>query len=91
MRNDYPYRRQAFYEDPESVSVEKIKEAIGVVQNTNPELLKYEAVDTVLSYPVKRVCRLNELTTIDIIKDYGIMLSRIGHPFDFVDDKGQGE
>lgn len=77
---------QSFYEDPKSVSAERIKEAIGVVQSTNPELMKYEAVDAVLSYSVKRVCRLNELTTIDIIKEYGIMLSRIGHPFDFVDD-----
>lgn len=82
---------KAFYEKPESVSAEAVKTAISVVQNTNPVLMNYKAVDAVLSYPVKRVCRLNELTTIDIIKDYGIMLSRIGHPFDFIDDKGQGE
>ena len=39
--------------------------------------------DTAISFPVRRICRLNELTTIDIIKEYGIMLSRIGQPFDF--------
>lgn len=82
---------KAFCENPESVPAEEIKTAIGVVQGANPELMHYEAVGTMLSYPVKRICRLNELTTIDIIKEYGIMLSRIGHPFDFLGDKGSEE
>ena len=77
---------KSFYENPGSVSMDTIKEAVSVVQNTDPVLMNYEAVDDVLVFPVKRVCRINELTAIDIIKEYGTMLSRIGHPFDFIDD-----
>lgn len=47
-------------------------------------LKNYTISNNKLSYPLQRICRLNELTTIDIVKDYGIVLSRIGHPFDFL-------
>lgn len=77
----------AFFEDSNSTPALEVQKAITEMKSTDPALMEYESVGTGLSYRVKRVCRLNELTTIDIIKEYGIMLSRIGHPFDFVDDK----
>lgn len=30
------------------------------------------------------ITRLNELNTIDLLKEYGNMSSRVGHPFDFM-------
>lgn len=44
---------------------------------------KFDSIEIAISFPVRRIARLNELTTIDIVKEYGIALSRIGHPFDF--------
>ena len=44
---------------------------------------KFDNAEIAIAYPVQRIARLNELITIDIVKEYGIALSRIGHPFDF--------
>lgn len=77
---------QKFWEDPSSVSSEDACKAHIQLDKINPNLKEYDTLDTIISFPVKRLCRLNELTTIDIIKEYGVMLSRIGHPFDFVND-----
>jgi hypothetical protein len=77
---------QKFWDDPCSVSVEDAYKAHTVLEGIDPNLKKYDSIDTIVSFPVKRMCRLNELTTIDIIKEYGTMLSRIGQPFDFADN-----
>ncbi|MBQ2830736.1 MAG: hypothetical protein IJF15_06955 [Oscillospiraceae bacterium] len=77
---------QKFWDDPSSVSSEDACKAYVKLDKIDPNLKEYDAFDTIVSFPVKRICRLNELTTIDIIKEYGVMLSRIGHPFDFVSD-----
>lgn len=76
---------QKFWNDPSSVSIEDAHKAHTVLESVEPNFKKYDATGTIISFPVKRICRLNELTTIDIIKEYGVMLSRIGQPFDFVD------
>lgn len=47
------------------------------------DFLKNTTIDQIPVTTVRRIARLNELTTIDIVKEYGIALSRIGHPFDF--------
>ncbi len=77
---------QRFWEDPSSVPCEAAHNAQDQLDRIDPSLKEYEALDNRVLFPVKRVCRLNELTTIDIIKEYGIMLSRIGHPFDFANN-----
>ena len=77
---------QKFWEDPSLVPVEDACKAHVILDDIDPNLKKYESVDDLITFSVKRICRLTELTTIDIIKDYGNMLSRIGQPFDFVDN-----
>ena len=77
---------QKFWDDTSSVSQEDAHKAYNALEGIDADLKKYDIIDTIISFPVKRICRLNELTTIDIIKEYGVVLSRIGQPFDFTDD-----
>ena len=77
---------QKFWEDSSLVSVEDARRAHAILDNIDPNLKKYDYIDNFITFPVKRICRLTELTTIDIIKNYGNMLSRIGQPFDFIDN-----
>lgn len=77
---------QKFWDNAASVSAEEVCKAYAALDDIDPDLKKYEFVGGCISFPVKRICRLNELTTIDIIKGYGAMLSRIGQPFDFTDN-----
>ena len=78
---------QKFWDDTSSVSQADANKAYNVLEGIDADLKKYDnIIDTIISFPVKRICRLNELTTIDIIKEYGVVLSRIGQPFDFTDD-----
>ena len=77
---------QKYWDDPSSVEVEEAFNAHNVLKCVGADLKKYDTFDNVISFPVKRICRLNELTTIDIINEYGVMLSRIGQPFNFADD-----
>jgi len=69
-------------QDPD-ITKEDAHAAYEVLLEEEPFLKKYEIVDGKLFYPVQRICRLDELTAVDIVKEYGITLSRIGHPFDF--------
>ncbi|SHH68854.1 hypothetical protein [Desulfosporosinus lacus] len=69
--------------DPE-ISDEAAKAAYETLLNEDSFLKNQTVSDNKLCFPVQRICRLNELTTIDIVKEYGIVLSRIGHPFDFL-------
>lgn len=75
-----------FWEDTSVVSVESAHDANTALEGVDPNLKRFESIDMLMSFPVKRLCRLSELTTIDIIKEYGVMLSRIGQPFDFIND-----
>lgn len=65
------------------VSAEDAKAAYKYLESLDPNLKKFDPAGVAISFPVRRIARLNELTTIDIVKEYGIALSRIGHPFDF--------
>lgn len=65
------------------ISAEDAKAAYEYLESLDPNLKKFDTAGVVISFPVRRIARLNELTTIDIVKEYGIALSRIGHPFDF--------
>ena len=69
-----------------SVSARDAKDAYGFLESLDPNLKKYDSVGIAISFPVSRIARLSELMTIDIVKEYGIVLSRIGHPFDFSGD-----
>ena len=74
---------EKYWEDPSSIDIEKAHTAHLELDKIDSNLKTYTFDGNTLSFPIKRVCRLNELTTIDIIKEFGVMLSRIGHPFDF--------
>ena len=74
---------QRFWAGSSLVSAEEAYKAHVMLDDINPNLKKYDFVENQITYNVKRICRLTELTTIDIIRDYGNMLSRIGQPFDF--------
>ena len=73
------------------VAAEDAKVAYEHLESLDPNMKKYDNVKETISFPVRRITRLNELTTIDVVKEYGITLSRIGHPFDFTEDKPQCE
>ncbi len=66
------------------ISEEAARAAYATLLSEDSFLKNYTISKNKLCYPVQRICRLDELTTIDIVKDYGIVLSRIGHPFDFL-------
>lgn len=82
---------QRFWDNPSSVSSKDAFNAYKTLESVDANLKQYDIIDitdtadTAISFPLQRICRLNELTMIDIIKDYGVMLSRIGQPFDFTD------
>lgn len=75
--------KRCFDKDP-AISTENANVAYEILLAEEPFLKKYEINNGNLYYPVQRICRLDELTTVDIVKEYGITLSRIGHPFDFL-------
>ena len=72
-----------FFSNNEQMDFERVKEAYEQNRMTKPELLKYNVESGLLRYNVQRICRLNELISIDIVNMFGINLSRIGHAFDF--------
>ncbi len=72
--------------DDSEVSVEKVKAAYMNLNKLMPDLKNFNLEGMTVSFPVQRIERLNEITTIDIVKEYGRALSRIGHPFDFLGD-----
>ena len=66
-------------------TAEEVKVAYEYLESLNPNIKRFNIIDGVMSFPVQRIARLNELTTIEIVKKYGIILSRIGQPFDFTE------
>ena len=76
----------SFLAGGKDVSAEDAKAAYTYLESLDPNLKSFETIGIAISFPIHRIARLNELTTIDIVKEYGIALSRIGHPFDFSGD-----
>lgn len=76
----------SFFAGETAVTTEDAKAAYEYLENLDPNMKKYYNAEVAISFPVRRIARLSELTTIDIVKEYGIALSRIGHPFDFSGD-----
>lgn len=66
------------------ISAEAARAAYTTLLGEDCFLKNYTISNNKICYPVQRICRLDELTTVDIVKEYGIVLSRIGHPFDFL-------
>lgn len=64
-------------------NAEPAKEAYKHLVTLDHEIKTYCLSGSVLTYPVKRVCRLQELMTIDVVEKYSSAASRIGHPFDY--------
>lgn len=73
----------SFLDGETDISAEDAKAAYEYLERLDPHLKRFDTAGVAISFPVRRIARLNELTTIDIVKEYGIALSRIGHPFDF--------
>ena len=66
-----------------STSLESIKQAYDYMSECDTYLKSFDIKDNWLTYPIQRVARLNELSTVELLKEYGNVLSRIGQPFDF--------
>lgn len=79
-------RLDAFFAGGTNISAEDAKVAYEYLERLDPNIKKFDTVEIAITFPVRRIARLSELTTIDIVKEYGIALSRIGHPFDFSGD-----
>lgn len=77
----------AFWSGETDVTVEEARKAYEYLESIEPPAKKFVYTEGVVTFEVQRISRLNELTTIDIVKEYGSALSRIGHPFDFTDSK----
>lgn len=82
---------ESFLSGGTDIAVEDAKAAYEYLENLDPNMKKFETSEIAVSFPVRRIARLNELTTIDIVKEYGIALSRIGHPFDFLKDNSESD
>ena len=74
---------ESFLSGGADVTAEDAKAAYEYLEGVDSNMKKFDSIEIAISFPVRRIARLNELTTIDIVKEYGIALSRIGHPFDF--------
>jgi len=66
------------------ISNDDFLSAISDLVCESPLLTEYTFEGERLVYPIQRICRLNELTTLDIADKYGNALARVGHPFDFL-------
>ena len=86
IRSIHTYKRSlnSFLSGDRSITAESAKKAYDYLEKKDPNMKEYNDAEMAISFPVRRIARLNELTTIDIVKEYGIVLSRIGHPFDFL-------
>ena len=80
----------AFLSDDTNVTANEAKEAYEHLESIDPSMKKFSYADGVVSFDVQRISRLNELISIDIVKEYGSALSRIGHPFDFTGNEQTG-
>lgn len=76
----------SFLNEDAGISTRDAKDAYEFLESLDPNLKKFDSDGIAISFPVSRIARLSELITIDIVKEYGIVLSRIGHPFDFSGD-----
>ncbi len=84
-------RLESFLSGGTDVTVEDAKAAYEYLEGLDSNMKKFDTIEIAISFPVRRIARLNELITIDIVKEYGIALSRIGHPFDFSGDNSAFE
>lgn len=82
---------ESFLSGGTDVTVKDAKIAYEYLEGLDSNMKKFDTIEIAVSFPVRRIARLNELTTIDIVKEYGIALSRIGHPFDFSGDSSAFE
>ena len=64
-----------FFSGKGNVSLEEARIAYNYLEILDPNLKSFETIDVAVSFPVQRIARLNELTTIDIVKEYGIVMS----------------
>lgn len=66
---------------------EEMQEIYTYLLSVDAHIRQYHMDGSDLFYPINRVARLNEMYTIDLLKEYGNILSRIGHPFDYMKGK----
>lgn len=75
----------SYWEGKKEISLDCAKTVYESLTNVDPWLKKFDVLDGSITYQIKRICRLNEMVANDIVRQYGVTLSRIGHPFDFSD------
>lgn len=73
-----------FDNSDDSIKLEEVKESYAFLSKCHNDLKLFVIKDGLMSYPVKRIARLNELSTVELLKEYGNVLSRVGQPFDFM-------
>ena len=74
------------FKEAQICPLDKVLEAYNFIKTVAPELLHYNEKsnpEPAACYNIQRICRLQELTAIDIVRKYGNNVSRIGHSFDF--------
>ena len=76
------------YTDNFRIRYEKIKDMFTDIivnkEKMDAHIKEYHMEGSVLSYQICRIARLNEMYTIGLLKEYGNVLSRVGHPFDYM-------
>lgn len=66
---------------------EIVQTAYAAFIKTDAFMNSFDVHDNKISYSIQRIARLNDLCTVDLLKEYGNTLSRVGQPFDFLKDK----
>lgn len=68
----------------DTTDLAEIKEAYDSLLQYDNSLKLFDIKDGLMTYSVRRIARLNELSTVELLKEYGNVLSRVGQPFDFM-------
>lgn len=75
-----------FYTDCPEYQIGEVKNAYENLSLIETALKKYRINDEMMIYDVRRISRLNELETISMLNGYSVALSRVGKPFDIMED-----
>ena len=74
-------------QDDKNTDIDKIKKAYTYLLNLDGILKDFIIEDSLMVYPIQRIARLNEHYTVELLNEYGHVLSRVGGPFDFMQEK----
>lgn len=86
LHNNMQIIQAFFYTDCPVCGIEEVRNAYENLNSIETALKKYRINDDIIVYDVRRISRLNELDTISMLNGYSVALSRVGKPFDFMED-----